>query len=102
MDLLKKLFILVLFLFPLGEIVRIDLGNAFVVKPLDIGIGILVLSWLMFKFFKKQKIQHRHILIPTFLFFLSGLASLIFSNLHLSSKEFLVSISYLFRWIIYA
>lgn len=102
MGILKKIFILVLFLFPLGEIVRIDLGNSIVVKPLDIGVGILVLSWIIFKFFKKQKINQTRILTPAILFVLSGFFSLIISSLHLSSQEFLVAFSYLLRWAAYA
>lgn len=102
MDLLKKLFIFVLFLFPLGEIIRIDFGNGAVIKPLDIGIVVLVLLWLVFKFIQKQKIKQTNILIPVALFVLSGLFSLIISNLHLSLNEFLISFSYMLRWVAYA
>ena len=102
MGLLKKLFIFVLFLFLLGEIIRINFGNGVVIKPLDIGISVLILSWLVFKFVKKQKIKQTNILVPVVLFVLSGLFSLIINNLHLSINEFLISFSYMLRWIAYA
>lgn len=102
MDLLKKIFIFVLFLFPLGEIIRINFSNGFIVKPLDVGIGILVFLWLTFKLFKKQKIKHKNIFIPVLLFSLSSFFSLIIGNLNLSFKEFLTSFSYLLRWVTYA
>lgn len=102
MGILKKLFILVIFIFPLGEIFRIDLGSGFILKPLDAGVIILVLSWLAFKLFKKQRIGQKYIYIPALLFTVSGFLSLIISNLHLSLNEFLTSFSYLVRWIAYA
>lgn len=101
MESLKKIFIFVLFLFPLGEIVRIDFGSGFVAKPLDVGMGILALSWLVTIILRKQKIKQNHIFISILLFFLSGLLSLIISNLQLSLKEFLISFSYLLRWAAY-
>lgn len=102
MGILKKLFILVIFLFPLGEIIRIDFGNSVMIKPLDIGIAILVVSWVIVKFFKRQKIKQANILIPLVLFATSGLFSLIVSNLRLSLSEFSISFSYLVRWVTYA
>lgn len=102
MDLLKKLFILILFLFPLGEIFRLDFGSGIVVKPLDIGLSILFITWIVYIILKKQEIKQKHIFIPVLLFSASGFSSLIISNLHLSIKEFLVSFSYLIRWIVYS
>jgi len=99
---IKKLFILALFLFPIGEMIRIDFGNGVVLKPLDLCVAILVLLWLLFKFLKKQKIKQKYVYIPMFLFILSGVFSLIVSDLHLSLNEFLIAISYLFRWFAYA
>ena len=102
MDLLKKIFILVLFLFPLGEIVRINLGKGLVIKPLDIGVAALVLLWLLIKFIRKQKINQTNILLPIFMFALIGLFSLIINGSRLSINEFFISFSYLTRWVIYA
>lgn len=102
MDLLKKLFILILLLFPLGEIIRINLGSGFIIKPLDIGVGILVLSWLIFKILKKQKVKQVDMLLFIILFTLTGLFSLVANNLQLTPNEFFISFSYLLRWIAYA
>lgn len=102
MGILKKLFIFTLFLFPLGETIRINIGNGFIVKPLDAGIGVFILSWLALKVAKKQKIKQASILLPAILFALCGLLSLIINNLSLSQKEFFISLSYLLRWTIYA
>lgn len=102
MGILKKLFIVTLFLFPLGEIARINLSNGFAIKPLDVGVGIIVLSGLMFKIIKKQKIKQMNIFLPIVLFTLTGLFSLITNNLRLSLSEFFISFSYLLRWVAYA
>lgn len=99
---IKKLFIFTLFLLSLGEIIRLDLGSSVVIKPLDVGIGVLVSSWLIFKILKKQKIRLLNLLVPIVLFALVGLTSLVFSSLGLSTKEYLISFSYLIRWIFYA
>lgn len=101
MGLFKKIFIFVLFLFPLGEIIRINLGNDFFIKPLDLGIGVLILLWLIFKIIKRQKIKQTSILIPAVLFAIVGLFSLIINSFGLSLSEFFVSILYLIRWAAY-
>ncbi len=102
MDLLKKIFIFTLFLFPLGEVFRLDFGNGVIIKPIDVGVVFVVLLWLIIKNSHKQKIKQRYILIPVLLFFLTGLFSLLVGGSHLSLNEFLISFSYLFRWIVYA
>lgn len=102
MGLLKKIFIFILLLFPLGELIRIDLGNGVVIKPLDIGITLLILVWLIYVFLKRKKIKHSYIFIPLILFALSGFFSLTINSVNLSILEFLVSFSYLLRWVAYA
>jgi len=102
MDVLRKIFILVLFLFPMGEIVRIDLGNNIIVKPLDIGLGLIVFLWLMFKFKKSEEIKQKSILVPILLFAGSACFSLIINYFSLSLNQFFASFAYLIRWIIYA
>jgi len=101
MPILKKIFIFLLFVFPVGEIFRLDFGNGFVIKPLDIGIVILISGWLFLKLFKRQKITQPDLLLPAILFPLVGLFSLLISNLHLQPGEFMVSFAYLVRWVIY-
>ncbi len=99
---LKKIFIVVFFLFPLGEIVRLDSGLVFVLKPIDIGIGLIFFLWLAFKISKKQKIKQSQILISIILFVACGFFSLIINSFSLTLNEFFVSLSYLIRWTVYA
>ncbi len=102
MDLLKKIFLLTLFLFPLGEIIRINFGYDLAIKPLDAAVGILTLLWLLIKVFKGRKIEQEKIALSIILFVASGLFSLITTDLQLTASEFLVSFSYLIRWVAYA
>ena len=101
MSVLKKIFILLLFVFPVGEIFRLDFGNGFVIKPLDIGIVILIFCWILLKLFKHQKISQPNLFLPAILFPIVGLFSLLISNLHLLPGEFIISFAYLVRWVIY-
>jgi len=102
MDLLKRLFIIVLFLIPLGEIVRLDFGNEIVVKPLDIAVGLLFISWLIFKFIKKEKIKQKYILFPVIAFATVGGLSLLINSFNLSFHQFFASGMYLVRSVAYA
>lgn len=100
MNFLKKIFILVIFLFPLGEIIRINLGNNIVLKPIDIGVGCLVLFWVIYKVIKK-KIMKEKLTAPILFFIIMAIISLFINYQHLSIDQFLSSLLYLIRWIVY-
>lgn len=102
MGILKKIFILVLFFFLFGEIIRINLGNGIVLKPIDIGIGLTVFVWFVSKLVKRQKFGHSYIFIPIMFFILSGFFSLILNSLNLSVNQFVGSVMYSLRWGAYA
>lgn len=102
MDLLKKIFILILFLIPIGELIRINLNNGIIAKPIDIGVLLIVVLWLIFKFKKRERLKQKNILIPIFLFTASGLFSLLINYYSLSYNQFLTAFLYLFRWAAYA
>src|SRR3989344_8623642 len=102
MDLLKKVFFVVLFLIPLGEIVRFDFGNGIVVKPLDIAVSLLFISWLVLKFRKKEEVKQKYIFTPVIIFAAVGGLSLLLNSFHLSLNQFFVSGMYLVRWVAYA
>lgn len=102
MGILKKIFILVLLLFPLGEIMRIDLNNDIVLKPIDIGVVLIVILWLIIKFTKREKIKQKAIFIPIFLFTASAFFSLIINSFSLSSIQSFSPLAYLIRWVFYA
>jgi O-antigen ligase len=99
---IKKLFIAVLFLLTLGEIVRLNFGGGIILKPLDIGVGIIFVWWLALKIVKKEKIKPRQILIPVLLFTVSGAFSLLINYSGLTPIRFLISLMYLVRWVAYA
>jgi O-antigen ligase len=99
---MKKLFIIALFLFLLGEVVRFDIGSGVVFKPLDLGVGIIFILWLILKIVKKEKIKPKQILIPALLFAVSGAFSLLINYSNLKPIQFFASSMYLVRWIAYA
>lgn len=101
MSLINKLFVLAVFLFPFGELIRVSLGRNAVIKPLDVGVALLFLFWLSFKLLNKQKIKSKKILYPVFLFSLSAFFSLILNSFNLLLNEFLISFLYLLRWVTY-
>lgn len=102
MNILKTIFILVLFVFPFGEIIRIDFGDGIVLKPIDIGVSVLVFMWLVSKLAKRQKFKQSYIFIPMSFFVLIGFFSLILNSLNLSQDQFIASLMYLLRWGAYA
>lgn len=101
MDLLKKIFIFVLFLFPLGEIIRINLGNGIVLKPIDVGVGCIVFLWLILKFKKREVIKQKYILTSVLFFTAIGGLSMVINSYYLSFNQFFESSMYLIRWAVY-
>lgn len=99
---LRTIFILVLLLFPLGEIVRINLSNDIILKPIDAGVGLIVIFWLIFKLKKDREIKQKNILVPILLFSGSAFFSLIINQSSLSVNQFFTSLAYLIRWIFYS
>lgn len=102
MGLLKKIFIFLIFLFPFGEVIRVDLGNGIIAKPLDVGAGLMVFMWLTFKLKRRETMRQKYILFPILLFSSIGFFSLLINYSSLSFNQFLVSLMYLLRWIVYA
>src|SRR3989344_7694578 len=99
MDILKFLFILSLLSFPFGEIIRIPVYSA-EVKLLDIAVTILFGGWIIVSILKKR--ISKIIFFPILAFSVAGGASLLYNLRFLSSNEFLISFSYLARWVGYA
>ncbi len=99
MKITKILIIIILALFPFGELLRFDIGNNIVFKPLDLVVVVTALAWLIHIIFQKRKIS----LKKEFLFFpLIGLISLILNSTWIKPYEFLVSSFYLIRWLAYS
>lgn len=103
MDIVKTVFVILLFAFTLGEITRFDLGNNIYVKLTDFIVVVLLLVWLIKSFRIKNNKIFRDKLLPSIIVFV-GIAfiSLLVNIKNLSSSEFIVSFLYLARWILYS
>lgn len=99
MDILKILFILSLFSFSFGEIIRIPFFSA-QVKLLDITVAVLFLAWIVVSIIKKR--ISKIIFLPILMFSFIGGLSLLLNFRFLNPSEFLISFSYLVRWVGYA
>lgn len=99
---MKKIIVFALFVFLLGEIVRLDFGGGLVLKPLDIGVGIAALFWMIPKIVRKKRIIPNRIFVSGLLFAGSGALSLLINYSTLTLNQFFVSAMYLVRWIAYA
>lgn len=99
MNIKKTLIILLLILFPFGEILRFDIGNHIVIKPIDFLTGLIALIWLISNVKKIPLIIKRKWYLYSFPVIAS--ISLIFNFYWLTPQEFIVSAFYLIRWICY-
>lgn len=102
MGLLKSLFILVIFFFAFGEVVRIPFAGLSI-KLIDIGVVVLTIYWVLFiiKNFRKIKIN-KGLGIPILIFSAVALLSLLLNARFLNINELFISFLYLARWIFYA
>lgn len=99
MLLLKILFILLLLLFPFGEVLRFNLGNDIYFKPID-AVAICLLIWTTILYIKNKPFKsslHWYF----FLFPIIGLVSLAINSVWLKPTEFVASFLYLLRWVSY-
>jgi len=102
MGLLKIIFIVFLGLFPLGELIRFDLGN-FSIKPIDIAAILLFVVWVPQAFKKwKKNIISNNLFIPIILLAATMCISLLLNIKNFSGNEIFVAFSYILRWILYA
>ncbi len=100
MGLLKILFSVFVILFPVGEIGRLQFPNGVAITVNDVFLGVLVAYWFLLNFSKNK---FRAYLTKPILIF-SGVAflSLALNFPKLSFDSFLISFSYLIRFIAYA
>lgn len=99
---LKIIFVIFVLTFTFGEIARFDFGNAIFVKPIDFIAVVLILVWLLQGIGKgNKKIFHGKFSRPILLFVVIALISLVVNIKYLSHAEFVVSLSYLARWVLY-
>jgi O-antigen ligase len=96
MLLLKFLITFIFVIFPFGELLRFDLGNNIVIKPLDV---LVFASIILFLYLKRKKL-----VIPYrsfFIFPLIGIVSLLFNFYWLEPQQIVAGFLYLVRWIAY-
>ncbi|OGH20337.1 MAG: hypothetical protein A3D74_04310 [Candidatus Levybacteria bacterium RIFCSPHIGHO2_02_FULL_37_13] len=100
MGVLKVSFIILLLLFPLGQITRLDLHNGIVINLIDLAVGIVMLIFLFVN--KSKKWRENSLTKPIIIFGAIGLLSLIINIKVINLSEFIVSVLYGIRWISYA
>lgn len=100
---IRKLFIIVLLLFSLGEVFRFDLGGNSFIKPLDVAIFIVVSVWFYSVFRSGGKsILKDSLFVPIILFVVSMLISLALNIKSFPPNQITISFSYIARWILYS
>ncbi|HSX40330.1 MAG TPA: O-antigen ligase family protein [Candidatus Saccharimonadales bacterium] len=97
------LFLIILILFPLGEVARVQLGNGVAIRANDIGIGIIFLAWLISVIWtrKFKSIFQKPFAKPIFIFVAVCAISLLLQIQTLKTAELFISASYLVRFIVY-
>ena len=100
MQILKILLISLLVVFPFGELIRFDLGNNIILKPVDV-ISALIFLWTTFLYIKEKEFR-LSLKWYFFLFPLLGLFSLCINSYWLKPTEILTSFLYLLRWVAYS
>jgi O-antigen ligase len=99
MPILKVLLVLLLIVFPFGELIRLNLGNDIYLKPIDI-ISTLLFFWI-FILYIKEKAWRASLRWYFFLFPFIGFLSLILNSYWLKPTEIVTSFLYLLRWVSY-
>jgi len=97
---LKISFIILLLLFPLGQIARLEFQSGVAVTLSDIVVGVVILVFL-FANRSKQRLK-KSITKPIIIFAVIGLLSLIVNMGVLNTSEFVISLLYGIRWMLYA
>lgn len=100
MDVLKYLLVILIVIFPIAEIGKLQLGSI-ALSINDLFLFLTVLFWAIFNF-KKIKLNKYFLTKPIFLFTLVGFFSILFNPLGLDETALLTSVLYLIRWILYA
>jgi putative inorganic carbon (HCO3(-)) transporter len=102
MGILEKLIIISLLLFPLGELVRIEILKNTIFHPIDISIFLLSAYWIYLQIKNKKNILKAKVAKPIMIFAAVALISLLVNLSWLKTNEFITSIMYLGRWLVFA
>ncbi len=102
MGILEILIIISLLLFPLGELVRIEIFKNTILHPIDISISLLSIYWIYLQIKNKKNIFKAEGAKPIIIFSAVALISLLANLRWLKTNEFITSIMYLIRWLLFA
>lgn len=100
MGILNYLILILLFIFPIAEVGRIQIGSVAITLN-DIGIIITFLIWFLFNF-KKIKSSKALLKKPIIIFTSIGFVSLLLNTYRLDINFFSISLLYLIRWLLYS
>lgn len=101
MGILKILINFLIFSLPLGAITRFTLLPNFSVSFPDF-ISVLIFTIVSYRFFITRKILNKKLFVLILGFIIVGFASLLLNLYWLTPSQFLISVSYLVRFIFYA
>ncbi len=101
MDVLKKLFIVSLLLYPLGQVARVRVFTSASFTIFDIGVLLVVITFFIIKIQRHEGINIGRIEKASAFFIACCLLSLLTQIQVLQPNELFISSLYLFRWILY-
>ena len=102
MGILEILIIISLLLFPLGELVRIEIFKNITLHPIDISMSLLLVYWVYLQIKNKKNIFKAEGSRSIMIFSAVALISLLVNLGWLKINEFITSIMYLVRWLLFA
>ncbi len=102
MNMLQLLITLVILFIPLGELLRMDLGNNIFLKPLEFLIVLTSIVFLSITIYKHKKIIGAKLTKPLVLFCAIAFFSLVINLFNLSSTQLLTAFLYWVRFVSFA
>ncbi len=99
---LIALIYLSLVVFPFGELLRINVGNNIILKPLDLLIGFAAFTFFLVRVIGKDKFPDNRLTKPFIVFLAIAFLSLLTNVFNLSEAQLITSFLYLLRFISYA
>lgn len=102
MGLLKILSILLILIFPIAEVGRVQFSNGIAVSLNDIFLVALLVAWIINVIRTKKDLKRSQLFKSIFVFSVIAFVSLLLNFVNLSVDKFVVSFLYLLRWVSYA
>jgi len=102
MRLLKIFSIILILIFPIAEVGRIQFSNGVAISLNDVFLGLLIIFWVINVIRTKRNFKKDQLFKPIVIFSAIGFVSLLLNFVNLSFDKFLISFLYLIRWVAYA